>query len=435
MRIKLVFLFLLISSVSSFGQSNIDFATVDAKTYSFYQNAQWDSLIVLGKKAQRQGVDYYYLNYRMAVAYFYKENYKLASHFFQKALDYNSEARNDEFFAELYHLALVYSQRNDLAIDMPLPRNSNVVDPMALNNLVFVVGGGRMINYDHSQAKVRPNPEFSELRYQDAVNYWAIAFKHQFNASFNLGVSYSNLHFLMKTTIVDEGVITNENYKISQYNFAIIPEFSLGRYWQLKPVVTLTSNRGFPYSVVDTTQGIKKYGFWEYSENNLVLGVNAYRDIRKVKLGFNLGVSNYSERRQAQVGANLSYFPFGNLNLYSFTAVSLKVDDKEKSVIFHQKIGFKVFSKLWLEGGGLFGQLKNYNDFNLGYGYNIADYMDMIFYGKFIFVTGNQVNFFVEGQYLHKYTYRKDDFGVNEHIETRINYDQWNIEGGLLWNF
>jgi hypothetical protein len=61
--------------------------------------------------------------------------------------------------------------------------------------------------------------------------------------------------------------------------------------------------------------------------------------------------------------------------------------------------------------------------------------MDMIFYGKLIFPLNNKVNFFVEGQYIHKYTFRKDDYGVNEHSETRINYDQWNIEGGLLWKF
>jgi hypothetical protein len=200
-------------------------------------------------------------------------------------------------------------------------------------------------------------------------------------------------------------------------------------------VLTLTSNKGFPYVVVDTTHGVKEYDFWNYKENNFLAGINVYRDIRNVKLGFNIGTSNYSERKQVQVGINLSYYPFGNLNLYTFSALSLKVDNREKSVIFHQKVGFKVFSKLWMEGGGLFGQLKNYNDFNLAYGYNIADYMDMIFYGKLIFPLNNQVNFFVEGQYIHKYTFRTDDYGVNEHSETRINYDQWNIEGGLLWKF
>jgi len=83
----------------------------------------------------------------------------------------------------------------------------------------------------------------------------------------------------------------------------------------------------------------------------------------------------------------------------------------------------------------MFGELKNYNDLNLGFGYNIADYMDILYFGKLIIVASESVNFFIEGQYIHKYTYEKNDYSNKERIETRINYDQWNIEGGLLWNF
>jgi hypothetical protein len=421
--------------VSSFGQSKIDFATVDAKTYSFYQNAQWDSLIVYGKRAQKQGVGYYYLSYRMGVAYFYKHNYWLASYYFQQALDYNSEAQNDDFFAELYHLALVYSQRNDLALDMPLPRQSETPDPMTVNNFVLLAGGGRMINFDHSNSRPTSSWDYSELKYQDAVNLWSMSYRHQFNSRFKLGLSYTNLHFLMKTMIVDEGDKINKDFKISQYSFTIIPEFSIGLSWQIKPVIAISSNKGFPYSIVDTINGDKVFDYWDYKENNILFGVNVYRYIKKVKLGCNFGISNYSNRRQAQLGANLTYFPFGNLNLYTYTAATFKVDDKDKNLVFQQNIGFKVLPRLWMEAGAMFGELKNYNDLNLGFGYNIADYMDILYFGKLIIVASESVNFFIEGQYIHKYTYEKNDYSNNKRIETRINYDQWNIEGGLLWNF
>jgi hypothetical protein len=100
----------------------------------------------------------------MGVAYFYKANYRLASHYFQKAIDLNVSAAEDDFFAELFHLSLVYSQRNDFAMDIPLPAKSNVDDPMIRNTFTLVAGGGKMINYDHSRAEKTPNSDFSELR-------------------------------------------------------------------------------------------------------------------------------------------------------------------------------------------------------------------------------------------------------------------------------
>lgn len=435
MRIKLLLLTIIIFTGKLYGQAEVDFKTVESKTYAYYQAAQWDSLIHIGKQANKNGIDYYYLNYRVAVAYFYKKKYRLASFYFQKALDLNFAASNDAFFAELFHLSLVYDQRNDLAEDIPLPEKSEGRDPMTRNVFVLLGGGGKMINFNKGQLKINPKPEFSELRYQNAVNYWGIAFSHQFNSAFNLGLSYTKLHFLLQTLIEDKNSQLLESYMISQYNFALLPLFTLDRYWQLKPVFSIAITKGYPYGVVDTTHGIKDYSFYYYNENSFLVGLNVYRDFRYVKLGFNIGSSNYNKQKQFQLGLNLTYFPFGNLNLYTFSALSFKVDQGDEAVIIQQKVGVKVLSKLWLEGGGLFGHLTNYNDFNLTLGYNIADNIDMIVLAKFIFTANHHLNFFVEGQFNHRYTYRKDDYGVDNHSETKIKYDQLNIEGGLLWKF
>ncbi len=432
---KIILLSVLLLFIALKVQAQIDFSTVNAKTYTFYQNAQWDSLVKLGRKAERNNINYYYLNYRMGVAYFYKNNFSQSVYYFQQALKQNADARKDDYFAELYHLALVYSQRNDLALDMPIPATSKTIDPMVVNNFVFMAGGGNMINFNHSNASRRPYWLVSELTYQDAVNFWAMAYSHQFNSKFKMGVSYSNLHFLMETKIDEAGHETSTSYKISQYNFTLIPEFSIGQSWQLKPVFAISMNKGFPYSVVDTVNGMKVYDYWNYKENNFLLGLNIYKHMRNVKLGVNMGVSNYSSRHQAQAGLNLTYYPFGNLNLYTYSAAVFKVDDKNQDVVFQQNIGFKVLPKLWMEVGGMFGELKNYNDLDLGFGYNIADYMDSFYFGKLIFVASQSVNFFIDSKYMHKYTYQKDDYFINGHIETRIDYDQWTIEGGLLWKF
>lgn len=432
---RFLFLVILISALSTNAQDKLGFAVVEQKTYDYYKNAQWDSLIQLGKLAKSQDVDYYYLNYRMGVAYYNKNNFRMSAFCFENALAQNKDAINDMFFTDLLHLAYVYSQRNDLAMDIPMYVMFSALDPMSINQFTLFGGGGKMINHDHSDNINQPDASYNVLDYQEAVNYWGLSNYFQFNSGFSLGISYSRLNFLIETRIFDEGNFITEDYKISQYNIAVLPEFTIGTKWQIKPVLSLSSNKGYPFSVVDTINGKKVFGFWNYKEYNSLFGVNAYRHIKNIKLGFNAGISNYSKRHQIQAGLNLTYYPFGNLNLYSYSEATLKVDSRKKNYIFRQMVGFKTFSKLWVEGGVLYGELKNYNDIGLGYGYNIADNMDMILYTKLIFTVSNSVSFFVEGQYVQKYTFRKDDFIDKEQIETRIDYDQWNIEGGLIWKF
>jgi len=68
--ILLIIAFVIISKYSYAEQDSLDFKTVDYKTYGYYVNQNWDSLIYLGNKAIAQNIDYYYLRVRIGVAYF-----------------------------------------------------------------------------------------------------------------------------------------------------------------------------------------------------------------------------------------------------------------------------------------------------------------------------------------------------------------------------
>ena len=68
MRCYLIFFVIMLTSfagVSSMAATKIDFNTVDVLTYRYYQEKKWDSLIVIGKQALRQDIDYYYLRVRL----------------------------------------------------------------------------------------------------------------------------------------------------------------------------------------------------------------------------------------------------------------------------------------------------------------------------------------------------------------------------------
>jgi len=63
-------------------QDTLTFAKVEAQSYSLYTQKNWDELIRLGKMALSRGIDYYYLRYRMGVAYYMQKKIPKCFHTF-----------------------------------------------------------------------------------------------------------------------------------------------------------------------------------------------------------------------------------------------------------------------------------------------------------------------------------------------------------------
>lgn len=85
-------------------QDTLTSATVEAKSYSLFTQADWDELISYGNMVLGKGFDYYYLRYRLGVAYFYEKKYRIAETQFEKANAFNStdEAQEYLYYCYLY---------------------------------------------------------------------------------------------------------------------------------------------------------------------------------------------------------------------------------------------------------------------------------------------------------------------------------------------
>lgn len=92
-------------------QDTLTFANVEARSYALFTNTKWDELIRFGNKALRKGFDYYYLRYRLGVAYYMKKEYRTAGIYFEKAVAFNS---TDEALEYLYY-CYIYSGEYDRA--------------------------------------------------------------------------------------------------------------------------------------------------------------------------------------------------------------------------------------------------------------------------------------------------------------------------------
>ncbi len=87
-------------------QEKLNTLSVDASTYTYYEQGEWKKLIETGKKSLDKGIDFYYLQYRMGVAYYQLKKYRKAAEFFEKVL---KETPKDVLAQEYLYYSYLFS--------------------------------------------------------------------------------------------------------------------------------------------------------------------------------------------------------------------------------------------------------------------------------------------------------------------------------------
>jgi tetratricopeptide (TPR) repeat protein len=110
---KLIFLFLfLISFQEVFPQKPINIASVDKQTYDLFMQGDWDGLIQEGRIAISEGITFYYLHYRLGIAYYNKRNYHKAITHFREAWQHNP---TDQLLAQYLYYSYLNINRTQQA--------------------------------------------------------------------------------------------------------------------------------------------------------------------------------------------------------------------------------------------------------------------------------------------------------------------------------
>lgn len=442
MRYKLLIVFIFL--VSTVFAQKVDFKTVDAKTYQAYMAGSWDSLLYYGKLAQKQDIDYFYLNYRMGVAYFKRGDYQSASFHLEKALLQNSSALSNPHFQQTLFYAYLYTMQNKKALSVALG-NDSLRKLIPRSTLYFYGGGGSSFNIDYNSIG-RPDHGMGGSgqaeavlygRYQDSQGLGGISYDQIFNGKLNLSATISAFRFNDFSSYEDRDSLLVQSFPIYQQNFSLVPGYAFNNKWSMSIALGLVHNTGEPYVVSYTNNPYAPYSFepMDFDETNFLLGANIYRSFRKSRLGLEIGTSNYSSRSQFQFGLNYMIYPFGNLNLYSLTSLALKHEDKTNNLIFYQLIGFKMAARLWGEVEGTFGEMKNFNVFSLGYGYNTTDHLNMMLAGKLIFVAGKQIDLFVRGKFYKRHGLYNVVMNDGSTDISKLFYNYWSVSAGLKWKF
>ena len=442
-RALIISLFILITFFSH-AQQPLSLVSVDAQTYTLWQKKDWNGLIAMGKQALKADIDFYYLRVRLGIAYYEKKNYHMALHHFEKA--YKMQSHESYLKEYLYYSYLFAGRETDArAFAETLPESmkekvglgkKKVVDGLDLF-YSYVINPDQSIsdNYTIDVDLLKDGSQFISK----SLGVFNLGLMHEIKSNFSIYQAYSNIQKKSFMFLQEDGVATTEvdnSSSLNQYYFSGNLRVAKGlnmsvgfHYINLRyPVETTGFGQGQP-------QLVKSYIY----EHDLLGFVSAYKNFSYFTLGISVYYAALNGANQLQNDYQLSFYPLGNLNLYTISTVSLQREIFSQNAYdnrfaFHQLIGTKVLKSLWFEGFATYGDMHNFIRNNGSTVYNGTDVIKGIYGGRFIVFIKPQIKFSLTYNYqnLESYFNSGQDYRIGLN---KIEYSNHSLTGGLTWNF
>ncbi len=430
------------------------FRSVDAKTYHYFLDQKWDSLVAVGKTALKSDIDYYYLRIRLGIAYFNKGKYAKAIQHLQKATKFNSgDSTALEYMYYAYrsynrplyqsHIAkqLKESARQRILKQFPLYRNSfsPEVGYQGDNKLAYVY-----------------NPSLGVLQFDlpQSFMFFGLDYKHYFGGiALNATYEYFDSR-RMKETITPLSTI-DEKYNVAEHHFYVNTEISSKNKLTIVPAVHYQLLKYTKTSPLwNATDSLYTFPLTNYSYNNIIASLGLYKDISTVSLGLAASFSRLYNKNIFQATGQITWFPLGNLNLYSTTTLAYMIfpgasngykrakgavqqtiastnGDKSHAVI-EEAIGGKVTKNLWIEAQGAFNGLRGYNKANATVVFNNPEQVKYMIGLTGVYEVSKVLELTIGYQFSQKNITETYYYGIIPTISTQSNNSN-SIYAGLKW--
>ncbi|MBK5194482.1 MAG: hypothetical protein JJE08_00405 [Proteiniphilum sp.] len=386
---------------------------IDSLTYRQYLEGDYRSLIETSLNAQEEGIDFYYLNYRTALAYYALKNYAKAAEFYRKTL---SETPDDPALKEgLYYAFLLSGQNENAAIlaktlaphtQATIGHKSSVVDNISLS-------GGYLMN-DNNPGSLSPTAGQDSLnQYQNMVfSALGIGFRLSERTKLKLGYQFYNTRFQRS---VASALKKEDN--LSQHQLVAALEF-------FTPNSITWGLSGGYYNIesIDNNLSHSAYSLLAFFNKRFTY------TLPEIAVAY----SNFGGVDQYQAKGSLTYYPLGNLNFYGITSAAMIHTPKgwtTEQYIFSQLFGVKLFKQIWIDANASFGNHLNY----------ITDRSFLVYdtYDPIKGLAGLSLSWYIkkitlsagyQWQQKEGYAYSATDYSAYKYNNHLINI-------ALLWNF
>jgi len=428
---------LLMFSFLSRAQDYSSYRIIDSLTYHYYQTAQWSALAHSGKQALRYGHDYAYLRMRLGIAHYMSGQYRLAAPHFEKALEFDS--RNTDALLLLqnsYRWAGMESSAANLAKRFPQKHLQGSKQNFLKEVSVF---SGRTFSRMTSEVKnlglMEPEQNYAEINANGDSFYInaGLKFSPVRHLVWHMGFTGLQLrkHQLMLHRYAD--TIRNQ-YILRQNQFYINLPFSAGKNREISPALSIVSVNQNPVALMyDTLSGRLTPDTIPIRFSNYLLSVRTYRHFTRFGTGTSLSYSNLNNSEQIQAGLFFDFFPFGNLNLYSNSALYLVHESKELRPIFKQSLGFKVCPRLWMQLAYTGGDIKNMNFENGLIIYNSTATLKSRFSADAFVLLSRRLSLQLQYAWQNQFDEYLESVDFNTFAKKTYDYTNHQLMLGLKW--
>ena len=372
---------------SAYADSGITQAYIDSVSLYYFQIGNWDEIIRTGKLAEKNEVDFKWLQQRIGYAYVNKKQYYKSMQHYEKALTFDKED-------EITHLYLYYNGINTGSTAYARYHAGKLSDTSKA-----------YIDQEEIRLFDALDLEFSyKSPDTTAINnayYQRIGLNTLLGYQFNLYQTFSNFSQSTDTTQTRQ----NEYFAMISWNPGAKTNLSLGYHYVGTRVDIYSNTYLYPGNII--------YGKISHKLNRFdlsVSGANFNNDwIDTKQFGLQLGVG-FS-------GENNIYLTSSFFKIYETS-----FNNTSSRNIFKQTAGIMLFDRLWTEASINFGNLNHFIDNNGMYLYNSLD--------PSTFRTGLSVFGYVSKPLTLYINYTFDNKLI---IISQQQYNQHSITGGIIW--
>ncbi|MBN2639147.1 MAG: hypothetical protein JXR65_08680 [Bacteroidales bacterium] len=444
-KIALLFilLFVIVSEPLSAQQRKPTFIEIDTAMYRAYLNKDWNKIIKMGKLGLNNGIDYYYLRLRMGYAYFMKKQYRMAIPYYQAALRFSSK---DATAMEFLYYSYLYGDRFNDAEKLTqrfTPALKEYVEIRGKNALTEIsffptFGTGASDNLKETVNLMESETTDGSQILPNSFSNYNLNISHK--AGSNVVLNHS-LNLLSKDeyaiAIVDRTPYLSESQVVKQFSYRIAVDITSTSGFTLSPALTYINYRVPVYYEYGAGLGNNRTVYSYNAHNEIGISLKATKQAGPVSIALSGSYSNLNLSNQITGAASITYYPFGNLNLYTNATGYYHLQSQKSSsinqIIQSYKLGLKLTNNLWIEGFGILGDFSNLIDPFSGITYNSLEIYHSI-YGVNVYIPFNKngVSLFVG---YRNYNSTSQFIPVENVFEgyNNITFNYQTFTGGIIW--
>jgi tetratricopeptide (TPR) repeat protein len=387
-KLKII-VFLLLTGNYIQAQNVANYATIDKQTYNYFIEKDWKSVVSVGNRAITEGVDYYYLRYRIGVAFYELKQYRAAITHFEKALVFNEfDAVSKEYlyYAYLFSERYYDAEKLSATFNKPLKKQLNI-KPSPLITTIITEGGIKLANYDSLKT----------------LSFASIGIGHKLGD--NGITAFHNLSTVNQTVYYG---------KISQNEYYLNVNIPLKNRLTIQPVVHL----------IDLTLNSTNKYVNSFHRTDFLAGVQVTKGFNLFDITLNASQSNLYNKSQTQIGVGINYYPLLNNQLVLSASGTFQKDSTTNSTLFQVGVKYRPTNKLELSAHYFSGNALNTNELN---GYLVNNSYDVLKDRIGIMARFNATN--------HLTIYGLGQLENRTESYYKVAYKNTTVAVGLQWTF